>query len=144
MKLDEIQSMWEEDSNIDRTELGEESLRIPTLHAKYFKLFSQERLTLRKMEAEFKTFFRDKYEYYSGTLAEEVLQEHGWDPNPLRILRSDVSLYMDGDRELSTANLKIEIQREKVEFLEAIIKSLTNRGFQIKAAIDWEKFKMGV
>lgn len=144
MKLDEIQAMWEEDSNIDRTELGEESLRIPTLHAKYFKIFSQERLTLRKMEAEFKTFFRDKFEYYSGTLAEEVLQERGWDPNPLRILRSDISLYMDGDRELGTSNLKIEMQKEKVEFLEAIIKSLTNRGFQIKAAIDWEKFKMGV
>lgn len=144
MKLDEIQTLWEEDSQIDRTELGEESLRIPSLHAKYFKLFSQERLTLRKMEVEFKQLYRDKFEWYSGTLSEEILKEYGWQPNPLRILRSDVSLYLESDKELSSISLKIELQKEKVDFLEAIIKSLSNRGFQIKAAVEWEKFKMGV
>ena len=35
-------------------------------------------------------------------------------------------------------------QQEKVDFLDSAIKSLTNRGFNLKAAIDWEKFKMGV
>ena len=36
------------------------------------------------------------------------------------------------------------VQQEKVDFLDSAIKSLTNRGFNLKAAIDWEKFKMGV
>lgn len=144
MKLDEIYTMWEKDADIDRTELGEESLRIPMLHSKYFRVFSQERIILKKMEADFKTLYKDKFEYYSGTLSEEALQSYGWEPNPLRILRSDIALYLDGDTELNALNLKIEIQKEKVDFLEAVIKSLANRGFQIKSAIDWEKFKMGV
>ena len=41
-------------------------------------------------------------------------------------------------------NLKIAYQKEKVDFLEAIIKSLNNRGFNINAAIQWEKFKVGI
>jgi GTP-binding protein YchF len=47
------------------------------------------------------------------------------------------------DKEIIDMSLKIGLQQEKVELLESIIKSLTNRGFQIKAAIDWYKFTMG-
>lgn len=144
MKLEELQLTWERDSNIDRTELGEESLRIPMLHAKYFKMYSQERLMFKKMEGELKKLYRAKYEWYSGIMSEEDLKEHGWEPNALRILRADIPMYMESDEELNALNLRIEMQREKMDFLESIIKSLTNRGFQIKAAIEWEKFKMGI
>lgn len=143
MKLDEIQIMWERDAQIDRTELGEESLRIPQLHSRYFKLFSQERLVLRKMEADWKQLYRDRFEWYNGTLSEESLNEHEWQPNPLKILRTDISMHLEADQYLQTIGLKLEMQKEKVDFLEAIIKSLTTRGFQIKSAIEWERFKMG-
>ena len=36
------------------------------------------------------------------------------------------------------------MQKEKVDFLESIIKSLNNRGFNLNAAIQWEKFKVGI
>lgn len=143
MKLEEIQLLWERDVQIDRTELGEESLRIPQLHSKYFKLFSQERLLLRKLEAEYKQLFKDKFEWYAGTIAEETLKEREWEPNPLKILRTDLSIHMEADKDLQSLNLRMELQREKVEFIEAIIKSLSNRGFQIKSAIDWVKFQNG-
>ena len=109
MKLEEIQQHWERDSTVDRTELGEESLRIPQLHSKYFKFFSAERLLLRKMEYEYKSLHKEKYEY----------------------------------TDIRNASLKIKMQEEKVEFLESILKSLPNRGYQIAQAIAWEKFKVG-
>jgi hypothetical protein len=143
MKLEEIQLLWEKDSSIDRTELGEESLRIPQLHSKYFKIFSAERMTLRKLEHDLKTLYREKFEYFNGTLDEETLRSNGWDPNPLKILRSDIPMYLDSDKEYSTLQLRIEMQKEKVDFVESIIKSLTTRGYQIKSAIEWEKFKVG-
>lgn len=143
MKLEEIQEHWERDSCIDRSELGEESLRIPQLHSKYFKMFSTERMTLRKYEADLKLLYKQKFEYYNGTIDEDTLINNGWEPNSLKILRSDISMYIDGDAEYSTLQMKIELQKEKVEFLEAIIKSLTTRGYQIKSAIEWEKFKVG-
>lgn len=143
MKLEEIQLMWERDAQIDRTELGEESLRIPQLHSKYFKIFSQERLLLRKMEADQKILFKDKYEWYNGSISEETLEVYKWEPNPLKILRTDIPMHIEADKEIQNQNFKIEIQKEKVEFVEAIIKSLTSRGFNIKSAIEWSKFQMG-
>ena len=53
-------------------------------------------------------------------------------------------MYVDGDEEVIEMNLKIGYQKEKVDFLENAIRSLTNRGFNIKSAIDWEKFKVGI
>ena len=38
--LESIQEMWEKDAQIDRDNLHEESLNIPSLHAKYFELYN--------------------------------------------------------------------------------------------------------
>lgn len=143
MKLTELQDMWVLDSKLDRTELGEESLRIPQLHSKYYNLFSAERLTLRQLEANYKELFRVKFEYYNGTISEEDLRANGWEPFMLRVLKSDINVYIQADPDLNKIQMKIEIQKEKVDFLESIIKNLPARGYQIKAAIDWEKFKVG-
>lgn len=143
MKLEEIQEHWEKDSCIDRTELGEESLRIPQLHSKYYKIFSAERMILRKLEYQYSSLKHKKYEYYNGTISEEELKENGWDPNPLKILRTDIPMYIESDNDIITIQTRIDIQKEKMEFLESIIKSLPNRGYQIAQAITWEKFKVG-
>ena len=34
--------------------------------------------------------------------------------------------------------------QEKINYVEAVIKMINNRGFQIKSAIDWIKFKHGI
>ena len=76
-------------------------------------------------------------------MSEEELREHGYEPFQLRILRSDIGVYMQSDDDLNQLELRIEMQKEKVEFLESIIKNLPARGYQINAAISWEKFKVG-
>ena len=143
MKLDEIQKSWESDCEINRSELGEESLKIAKLHSKYFNIYSNERMLMRKIENDIKTMYRLKFEYYSGTLDHETIKEMNWEPNPLKLLRSDVQMYLESDKQYQDLVLKQEYLKEKVDFVESIIKSLTNRGFQIKAAIEWEKFKVG-
>lgn len=143
MKLNEIQDMWSADAKIDRTELGEESLRIPALHSKYYNMFSQERMTMRQLEFQQKELYRQKFEYYNGTLSEEELKSNGWEPFMLRVLKSDINIYLQGDSDLNKLNLRIEMQKEKVDFLESIIKNLPARGYQIGSAISWEKFKVG-
>ena len=40
MNLDEIQTLWEEDSKIDEDNLHQESTKIPALHAKYYKILN--------------------------------------------------------------------------------------------------------
>ena len=144
MKLEEIQSLWEKDSVIDRSELGEESLKIPQLHSKYYKIYSEERMSLRKLEYQYNHLKKLKSSYYNGSMSEEELNEHGWEPNPLKILKSDIPMYIESDSDVITLQTKIDMQQEKVEFVESIIKSFTTRGYQIKSAIDWAKFQVGL
>lgn len=144
MQLDEIYDMFEKDSKFDRTELGDESLKIAALHGKYFRIFSEERLRLKKMEADYKKLNLLKHQHYMGTLSQEQYQQLQWEPFSLRVLKQDIPIYLEGDEDLSDANLKIEYQKEKINALEGMIRHLNARGFQIKAAIDWEKFKAGI
>jgi hypothetical protein len=143
MKLEELYELWDKDSDIDTTDLGNESIKIPKLHNKYYRLYTSEKLLLRKYEAEMKSLKLAKYEFYTqGPSAES--RELGWEmPSRGMILKQEMPMYMEGDKELIALSLKIGLQQEKVELLESIIKSFVNRGFQIKSAIDWHKFTMG-
>lgn len=143
MKLEDIQNAWERDSNIDRSELGEESLRIPQLHSKYFKIFSEERRVLRNMERSLHAFKVLKAEYYNGTISQEDLIDQDWQPYALKLLKSDIPQYVEADKQVRDMQGRLDIQIEKVELLESIIKNLPARGYQINAAISWEKFKVG-
>jgi len=143
MKLDAIYEEWKKDSNIDTTELGNEAIKIPKLHHKYFQVYSSEKLLLRKFEAEMKSLKLAKYEFYTQGPSKES-QDNGWVlPARGMILKQEMPMYLEADRDLIELSLKIGYQQEKIELLESIIKSLTNRGFQIKSAIDWHKFTMG-
>lgn len=143
MRFEDIFNEWEKDSQMDNTELGSESLRIPVLHHKYFKIMTAEAMMLRQYERELKTLTRKKYEYYTGTLSEEELRENDWEPQQLRILKADIPMYMDSDQDIQTLQHKIDNQKQKLNFLESAIKTIVNRGFLIKNAIDWERFKNG-
>lgn len=143
MKLEHIIDSWKEDCQVDITELGRESLRIPDLHHKYFKTLSAERLTLRGLEKQYKSLYRTKYEYYTGVMDQDTLEERGWEPWSLKVLKQDIPMYMESDVDVSDLQSRIDLQKEKIELLESIIKMVINRGFQIKNAIDWERFKVG-
>jgi len=143
MKIEDILEQWKVDSEIDQTELGEEALKIPKLHHKYFQIFIQEKLTLRSQEADMKKLKLDKYEFFTQGHTEET-RSLNWElPARGLILKTDIPMYMDADKDIIKLSLKIGIQQEKIDLLESIIKSLTNRGFQIKSAIEWQKFTMG-
>lgn len=143
MKLEDIISEWEKDSKIDNTELAEESLKIPQLHSKYYKMFINERLQIKKWKSEYKQLYKVKFEYYNGTIDDEELRERGWEPFALKVLKADLGIYIEADSDLIAAQYKIDVQEEKVSFLESAIKSLTARGYSVKAAIDWYKWTQG-
>ena len=86
MRFDDIRSMVSKDMVIDDSELDIESLKIPQLHNKYLNLFHDERILLRKLEADKRELIRDKWEFYSGKMSQEELEERGWEPFQLKIL----------------------------------------------------------
>lgn len=144
MTLDEIFDNWSEDSKIRKTDLDDESLKIPLLHSKYLKMHTTERLSLHRLETEYKTLYKLKNDYFSGSLDLATIKEYGWEPNPRLILKSDLNMHIDADADIQRLSLKIGLQREKVSALDSIIKTVTNRGFQISNAINYMKLMNGI
>ena len=70
MRFDDIRSMVSKDMVIDDSELDIESLKIPQLHNKYINLFHDERILLRKLEADKRELIRDKWEFYSVKMSQ--------------------------------------------------------------------------
>jgi hypothetical protein len=143
MNLESIQKLWEFDAVINPSDLSGESLKIPKLHSKYYKIFSTERLTLLKYESEYKRLKMLKYDWLDAKLSRDELKDLGWEPCQRTFLKQEIQSRIDSDIDIINMELKIGLQKEKMEFLESIIRSLTNRGYQIRAAIDWERFRSG-
>ena len=133
--------MWEKDSQIDPDNLHDESLKIPQLHSKYYTLYNT--ITLLREKAR-DTYHRVKLErcnYYTGKAPAEVYIE---EPFPYKIREKDVlQRHLDADEKLSTIDLKVRYYDVMLKFLEEIIKTVSNRTFQIKNAIEWNKLQAG-
>ena len=143
MKVEDIQAEWDKDCKLDETELGAESAKIPSLHNKYLKIFMAERLRLIQMKGSLKKTRRTLFEYYLGELDREELAELGREQFYKKLLKNEVDLYIDSDDALTEISLKVALQQEKVDYLESILKSINSRGFQIKNAIEWNRFIAG-
>ena len=143
MKIEEVLELWSKDSIVDKTELADESIKIPKLHHKYYNIFVHERLRLKALELEYKKLKLAKHEFYTQGPNEET-RDKGWKMPPIgRPLKSDIPMYMDADSDISEIALRIAYQNEVVELLESIIKSLINRGYNIKTAVDFIRFTNG-
>ena len=100
-------------------------------------------MILKSIDFKHKELLRLKHEYYVGTISDEDLMERGWQPNPLKIMRSDIQMYIDADTDIVELLQKRALQQEKVDLVNDILKSINTRGFQIKNAIDWIRFTNG-
>ena len=142
--LEMIHELWDVDSKIDDFELDLESLKIPQLHSKYMKIMNDENRILNRMVFAHDMLAKDKFEYYSGKMCEEDLEERNWKPLTLKVLKGDIPKYIDGDPDVVQNLVMIGDQREKVGLLNSIIGSINNRSFQITNAIKWKQFTNGI
>ena len=139
--LDKIQVMWERDAVIDPDNLHDESLKIPQLHSKYYTLYNTITLLREKARDTYSKVKLERYNYYTGKAPAEVYVE---EPFPYKVREKDaIQRYLEADERLNTIDLKIRYYDVQLKFLEEIIKTVANRTFQIKNAIDWQKFQAG-
>ena len=140
--LDTIQEMLEKDAKIDRDNLHDESLNIPSLHAKYFQIYNTIFLLRKKAEQQRKNIRHERYEYFSGKADPDVYIQN---PFPKKIRDKDtMTKYLDADEKLSNASLKIEYYDTMLTYLESILKVIQNRTYQIKNAIEFMRFNAGM
>jgi len=140
--LDTIQKMWSEDAKIDPDNLHTESLNIPILHAKYYDLYNNLVLLKKKAEQQRKNIRHERYEYFSGKADPDVYIDN---PFPKKIRdKETMQKYLDADEKLSGVSLKIDYYETMLQYLENILKQITNRTYQIKNAIEFMRFSAGL
>mgnify|MGYP003649127934 FL=1 len=144
MTLEELRNMASKDLKIDETELDTESLITPQIHNRYLIIFTDEKLILEKLEGDFRIMNRDKWLYYTGKMSQEELDERNWQPFHLNILKTDIEKFLYSDEDMIKLSHRVTLQKEKVKYIESVIKIINNRQWYIRSAIDWMKFTQGI
>lgn len=130
----------EQDSKIDNAELSSESLKIPYLHGKWYRMFCEEMQVMHLLKSEMAVLKKEKHEYYSGRAHDEVYAEN---PLDMKVLKQDMDIYINADPEYQRLSMKLNTQQLKLDTIESFLKNINQRTFVIKNAIDFLKFRSG-
>lgn len=140
MRIEEYIDVWQTDSKIDGTELGTESIKIPSIHSKWLRFLTKERQKLKSLHIKKQQLSRQLSDYYAGDLNNpDDLKVIAREPFMKKVLRSDLPSYIDADTSMIDLNLKIVYQQEVVDVLDEILKSINNRNWIIRNAVEWHK-----
>ena len=141
MNLEKIQEMWEKDSQIDPDNLHDESLKIPQLHSKYYTLYNTITLLRERAREQSAKVRLERYNYYTGKATAEVYAE---EPFPYKVREKDaIQRHLEADDKMNKVDMKIKYYDIMLKFLEEIIRNISGRTYQIKNAIEWNKFQAG-
>ena len=141
MNLDELKLQVSQDLKVDDEHLDTESLKNQEIKAKYLEHKSKFELLLFKAKGDYKRLYREKWEYYGGKADAKIYASKPFD---LKVLKTDLCVYISADEEIIDAENKIGYLETVVDYIKGVIKSIDNRGWDIKNAIEWKKFEAGV
>jgi len=142
ISLDDIQLMWKKDSEINIDDLHNESLKIASLHSKYYELYNNTSLLRKRAELQYKNKKLERYNFYAGKADPEVYKE---EPFPYKVRdKEGMQRHIEADEKLSEIFMKIEYYDTILKYLEEIIKMISNRTYQIKNSIDFLRFQSGM
>ena len=141
MTLDELKLQVSQDLRVDDEHLDTESLKNQEIKAKYLDHKSKFELLLFKAKGDYKRLYREKWEYYGGKADAKIYASKPFD---LKVLKTDLGVYISADEEIIDAENKIGYLETVVDYIKGVIKSVDNRGWDIKNAIEWKKFEAGL
>ncbi len=138
--LQEILQLVEQNSDLPQ-DLEKASRSIPTLHGKFIGLKAIEDATLKALEFEYDVVYRDRWLFYSGKANPSQYKEENFD---LRLLKSDIDIFLNSDKQLHEIKSKISVQKIKLSTIDEFIKSLNARQWNVKNVIDWLRYNQGM
>ena len=141
MNLESIQEMWKKDSVIDGDLYCEESTKIPQLHMKYMEFHNTFSLMKKEKELDMKRLIKEKWLYYKGKAPSSVYKEMPFDFK--LTTKEEINMFIESDDDIIKLQYRIDYIEQTLLYLDSVLRMINNRNFQIKNAIDWEKFKNG-
>ena len=148
-KFETLRSEWKEDSHVDfqfknkqyTADLGQLALDIPFQHNKYLNHYTDVSQIKTSLEFEVRKLVKEKREYYGGEADARVYAEKPFG-NSIKTSEK-MKVYLESDDEIINLEAKIKYLDQMLYWLDQVMKQISNRGFQVKSAIEWEKFING-
>ena len=142
MTLEELKQESYKDLPINKVEnIDQESFFNQEIKAKWLDYKSRFELLLARSKGDYQVMYREKWEYYGGKADAKVYVAKPFD---LKVLKNDLAMYITSDEEVIQLMDKIGYLEIVVKYIDGVIKSIDNRGWDIKNAIEWKKFEAGV
>lgn len=148
-KFETIKAQWAEDSKVDfqfknkqySEDLAKLSLEIPFQHNQYLNYYTDIAYIKTSFEFEIRKVVKEKREYYSGEADAKTYAEK---PFGTTIKTAEkMKVYLESDDEIINLEAKIKFVDQILFYLDHVLRMISNRGYQIKNAIEWEKFING-
>ena len=148
-RFEKIKEQWGTDSEVDfqfknkeyTEDLARLALEIPFHHNKYLNHYTDISQIKTSLEFEHRRLIKDKREYYGGEADARIYADKPFG-NSIKTSEK-MKVYMESDSDLISVEAKLKFIDQMLFFLDQVMKQISNRGFQIKSAIEWEKFING-
>ena len=142
MKLEELQNEARNDlAIIDQERLDQESYKNQNIKPKWLEYRTKYDQLLIMSKASHQRMYREKWEYYGGKADAKVYAAKPFD---IKVLKTDLQMYINSDEEILTIQGKIAYYESIIKYVDGVIKSIDNRGWDIRNATDWKKFEAGM
>ena len=142
MTLEELKQESYKDLPVKNVEnIDQESFYNQEIKAKWLDYKSRFELLLARSKGDYQVLYREKWEYYGGKSDAKVYASKPFD---LKVLKTDLAMYINSDDEVIELGAKISYLETVIKFIEGIIKSIDNRGWDVSHAINWKKFEAGM
>ena len=142
MNLEQLKEQASKDLIVENEEhLDSESLKNQQIKAKYLEYKTRYQLLLQKANGDYQRMYREKWEYYGGKADVKIYVAKPFD---LKVLKGDLAMYISSDEEIIALMDKIGYLEVVIKYIDGVIKSIDNRGWDIKNAIEWKKFEAGM
>ena len=142
MTLEELKQESYKDLPITNVEnIDQESFYNQEIKAKWLDYKSRFELLLARSKGDYQVMYREKWEYYGGKADAKVYAAKPFD---LKVLKTDLQMYIASDNDIIELSNKIAYLETTIKFIDGVIKSIDNRGWDIKNAISWKQFEAGM
>ncbi len=142
MTLEELQKEAREDLAIlDQEKLDQESYKNQNIKPKWLEYRTRYDQLLIMRRSDHQRLWREKWEYYGGKADAKVYAAKPFD---IKVLKTDLQMYIQSDDDILELQSKISYYESIVKYIDGVIRSIDNRGWDIRNAQDWKKFEAGM
>jgi hypothetical protein len=142
--LEKIAEEWAKDAVINELDIVKEIGRVPILHAKYLQRLTTAKLKLQRFKVKYHKLRQLKFRYYRGELSKEELTTYGWEQwQGMKPLKSEMNEFLQGDVDLVQIEEKMEFVEAIISTYESILKSINQRGWDLRTMLQAKQFYSG-